>query len=47
MTCDTPELQALGERLENLEAQNRKLKRAWVTILAVLSDLVLMGLGRP
>jgi hypothetical protein len=47
MTPDTPELQAIVERLSKLEGQNRRLKRGGAAILAALSTLVLMGQAAP
>jgi len=43
----TPEIQALADRLEQLEKQNRTLKRVGIAILLILSAAVLMGTTRP
>lgn len=47
MTSDTPELQTIVRRLGKLEVENRRLKRAGVTVLAALSAVVLMGQAAP
>ena len=47
MTSGKSELQIIVQRLGKLEAQNRRLKWAGVTILATLSAVVLMGQAAP
>jgi hypothetical protein len=47
LAMQTPVIQAVLERLEKLERQNRKLKRAGVLALLVVGSLVLMGQAAP
>lgn len=47
MTHDTPDLQDILKRLGRLEAQNRKLKRGGVCLLAVFSAFLFMGQAAP
>jgi hypothetical protein len=47
MTHETPDLQAILERLEKLEKQNRRLRQAAVLALAAVGVLVLMGQAAP
>jgi hypothetical protein len=47
MTSHTLEMQAVLDRLENLERQNRRLKRAGTLALFVLAALALMGQAAP
>jgi hypothetical protein len=47
MRSDIPELHAILERIGKLEAQNRRLKRGSVAILALLSAVILMGQAAP
>lgn len=47
MTSDMPDMQVILERIGKLEAQNRRLKRSAVVILAVLSAAILMGQAAP
>lgn len=47
MSSEIPELQAIRERLLELELQNRRLKRSGFAILVVLSAVILMGQVAP
>jgi hypothetical protein len=47
MTPQTPDMQAILERLKKLEGQNRRLKRAGVLSLVAVGMLVLMGQATP
>lgn len=47
MTTETPDLQAIVERLERLEKQDVRLKRAGLSVLLVVSAALLMGQARP
>lgn len=47
MTSESAELQSIKNRLSDLEAQNRRLKWAGLSLLAVLSAFVLMGQAAP
>ena len=46
MTIQTPDMQAVLERLEKLERQNRRLRQIVVTIVLVLGALAVMGQTR-
>jgi hypothetical protein len=43
----TSEIQAIADRLEQVEKQNRTLKRVGIAILLIVSAVVLMGPARP
>jgi hypothetical protein len=43
MTIDTPEMQAILQRIERLEAENRRLKRLGVLALVLLGAIFLMA----
>jgi hypothetical protein len=47
MRSEIPELQAIQERVDELEVQNRRLRRGGVAILGVLSAVILMGQAAP
>ena len=47
MRSEIPELQAIRERIAELELQNRRLKRGGMAILVVLSAVILMGQVAP
>jgi hypothetical protein len=47
MTSDIPDLQAILERIGNLEAQNRRLRRGSIAIVVLLSTVILMGQAAP
>jgi hypothetical protein len=47
MTAQTPDMQAVLERLEKLERQNRRLKRVGLLVLVAVSAVVLMGQAAP
>lgn len=47
MTLETPDLQAIAERLERLEKQNRRFKHAAILLLVVASAILLMGQAAP
>jgi hypothetical protein len=47
MRSDIPDLQVILQRIGNLEAQNRRLRRGSVAILALLSAVILMGQAAP
>src|SRR3974377_2102646 len=47
MTSHGRELQAIADRIEKLEKQNRRIKRGGVTLFVAVSALVLMGQTMP
>ena len=47
MASETPDLQAIMERLEKVEKQNRRLKQAGATVLTLCAAFVLMGQTSP
>jgi hypothetical protein len=47
MTSNTPEMQEIVKRLNEVEAQNRRLKWIGLSLLTVLSAFVLMGQAAP
>ncbi len=47
MFTDTPDPQSVTERLEKLERQNRRMKRAGVMALIVVGAILLMGQTAP
>lgn len=47
MTSQTPDMQAVLERLENLERQNRRLKRVGLAAAILASSLVMMSQASP
>ncbi len=47
MIMQTPDMQAILERLDRLEKQNRRLKRLGVTSLLIVAALALTGQARP
>jgi hypothetical protein len=47
MSSDIPELQTILERIGELEAQNRRLRRGGIAVLALLSAVILMGQAAP
>ena len=47
MTTQTPDLQAVVERLEKVETQNRRLKLMGALVLALAGAALLMGQAQP
>jgi hypothetical protein len=47
MTSDNPDLHSILARINRLEAQNRRLKRGSIVIMALLSCVILMGQVAP
>jgi hypothetical protein len=47
MATDTPEMQAIVQRIEKLEAENRRLKRAVLGVALLAAAVLAMGQARP
>lgn len=47
MTCATPELTAIAERVSTLERQNRVLRQGMIANIVVFLSIILMGQAKP